>query len=1043
MSLAIDNAQTAQRNNNDSSADLTRAAKLTDEAVKDNTKAEDKKAAQPGPTDDLKEVPEIETSLPNVKVSGTDNGQGGEKTVTEQATAEMFDAIKKDIDDKKLSQDSPEAKLMRAFQAKSAVDDGYDLHGYVELKESGGSTYRESDIDPTKLNSSDVKELVDSDKLDKQIVDLMGDESITKRYQQSLTDTVDKLPKDTVNDLREKVESALFLDGDKKEPNTNFEKNIIALYDKGDDASREKAGKLIDSHFETLKVLDPEAHATRRQQLNTVLMTHEIDSKMADPSLVSDSEKAASVQDTISAIKSGVNGALNTGKFGTMTDDQVRALKVDLETFANRAETITERDLAKMFDAFTESGDQTKYSSLTEVLDDKVGDLKERDKESYNSFKKVASGMQTSGLLGSAAGMMSLISGISGMTRGDMTGTEKLAVARDFIGAASQTKDFATFGLTITNHLTNKFGDTGERKPQQMNAWSQASQWLGLDGDNFPDIWKPSSDVSSGGVTPDNASDASFHTAASHFSADQVATASDNIELRALDANGNTVQDGGNMPSQSVLEEMGKGTGGSGLDKETAVKAGKAFSRFVLGSGLDVVGGVMDLVTGAQKLKDADTELEKAGAGIGITNGALTTAFGLNSAISMVAPKSASLSGALSQISGIANASRILGVVTRFAGPALGVVGGVLGIVGGIISGLIIHNKMQKVTDEQGQFFKDLARDGVTKDDWGDKLEYARYASYMYGGRDSPDDKSIYEFQKDEWDHFKDTQSEDGSSLNRLAPYLHKDSDFSKQNLFEKFMNGQTTSQIGRYETSNEDARPWISTDMDVGKPSENSTDAYFEGKVAAEFDNNWFDEHSDDLSEVLRKWDDWNGDDKTVSTKDLIQLVNDPERSEAERNAAKFLLEDVKFRDALDGLDNGGRTDGKINNGNLDGWLGALGKGGLNDAQSDAATESLDSSTEGQGSFYNAHQTEIDTIAKHWDDWNGKDKIVSYEDLVEIKFDDSREESDRMAAAFLVENTEFFNALDGMDDSGKLDKKISTDDLRKWFTNANVNLSV
>ncbi|PZO67396.1 MAG: hypothetical protein DI498_03420 [Paracoccus denitrificans] len=1043
MSLAIDNAQTAQRNNNDSSADLTRAAKLTDEAVKGNDKAKDEKAAQSGPTDNLKEVPEIETSLPNVKVSGTDNGQGGEKTVTEQATAEMFDAIKKDIDDKKLSEDSPEAKLMRAFQAKSAVDDGYDLHGYVELKESGGSTYRESDIDPTKLNSSDVKELVDSDKLDKQIIDLMGDEAITKRYQQSLTDTVDKLPKDTVNDLKEKVESALFLDGDTKEPNSNFEKNIIALYDKGDDASREKAGKLIDSHFETLKILDPEAHATRRQQLNTVLMTHEIDSKMADPSLVSDSEKAASVQDTISAIKSGVNGALNAGKFGTMTDDQIRSLKTDLEVFQEKIKGLDKSDVANIFDALTQSGNETTQAGLVDKIDKHVGDLKAKNAEGYNSFKKVAAGMQSSGLLGSAAGMMSLMSGIAGMTRGDMTSTEKMAVARDFIGAASQTKDFATFGLTITNHLTNTFGSTGDQKPSEMKAWSQASQWLGLDGDNFPDIWKPSPDVSSGGVTPDNASDASFHTAATHFSADQVATASDNLELHALDANGNTVQDGGNMPSQSVLEEMGKGTGGSGLDKDTAVKAGKAFSRFVLGSGLDVVGGVMDLVTGAQKLKDADTELEKAGAGIGITNGALTTAFGLNSAISMVAPKSASLSGALSQISGIANASRVLGVVTRFAGPALGVIGGVLGVVGGIISGLIIHNKMQKVTDEQGQFFKDLARDGVTKDDWGDKLEYARYASYMYGGRDSPDDKSLFEFQKDEWDHFKDADAKDGSSLNRLAPYLHKDSDFSKQNLFEKFMNGQTTSQIGRYETKTDDARPWSDTHMDAGAPSEGTTTAYFEQKVAAEFNSTWYDERSDELSEVLRNWDSWNGSDKIVSAKDLTDVMNDTSRSDQERAAAKFLLEDVKFRDAVDGVGSGGKPDGKISNSDLNSWLSAIGKGGINEAQSQAATQALDESANGDEGFYGANRENIDRVAEHWDDWNGKDKIVSEKDLKKFAGDTSRGDEERAAAQFLLDERAFFNALDGMDDSGKLDGKISTDDLRKWFTNANVNLSV
>lgn len=82
----------------------------------------------------------------------------------------------------------------------------------------------------------------------------------------------------------------------------------------------------------------------------------------------------------------------------------------------------------------------------------------------------------------------------------------------------------------------------------------------------------------------------------------------------------------------------------------------------------------------------------------------------------------------------------------------------IFGVAGTLIAEAVEHAKLQKLTDSQGKFFKDLAAAGVTKDDWGDKLEYARYATYMYGGRDTPDDKSMFEYQSDEWKHFKETE---------------------------------------------------------------------------------------------------------------------------------------------------------------------------------------------------------------------------------------------------------------------------------------------
>lgn len=982
------------------------------------------------------DVPEIDVPLSDIKVSGTDNDAGGEKTVTEQASSAMFEKIQQEIKDGKLSDDSPEAKLMRTFQAKGALEDGYDYNAYVELIESGGSTYRDADIDPTKLNAKDAAELIDSEKVDEQMISLMGDKAITDRYQSSLDETISNLPKETVDDLKKQVEAELFVDGG-KEPNTNFEKSLIALYDKGDDASKDKAEKQIDTYFDTLKLLDPEAHATRRQEMNTFLMTHEIDKKMADPSLVSDEAKAASAQDVISVIKETVNGAIGAGKFGNLTDDQIKRVQSDIDTFGKKAENMAAGDLADMFDALNDNAGETDKNRLSNALDKDFNDLNDSKKENYGAFKKFATSLQSTGMLGAAGGMMSLMSGISGLTRGDMTSTEKLAAARDFIGAASQLKDFTTFGLNITNKLTNTFGSTGDQKPSEMKAWSTASQWLGLDGDNFPDIWKkPDADASG---TPDSESGDPI----AHQSAAAVETASGAIELQDIDADGRPVANSANLPDDAVMTELGNSTGNNKLDKDAALKAGKAFSRFVIGAGLDVTGGVLDIVTGAKKLKEADTALEKADAGLSIASGSMSTAFGLSSAISMVAPKAASMSGALAQIGNIATASRVIGIISRVASPAFAVVGGILGIIGGLISGAVVHNKLQKVTDEQGQLFKNWAKDGLAKEDWGDKLEYARYAGFMYGGREAPDDKSIYEYQKDEWEYFKDTPQKDGSSLNRIAPYLHKDHNFGEQNLFEKQMNGETSYQVGGRDRPKDNARPWSDTNLEIGAPEENSTTAFFEQKVADAFNGDWYDERSEKLGEVIKNWDNWNGKDSIVSVKDLRDIQADGGRSQSERDAATFLLEDVSFREAVDGIGSGGSPDDKISTGDMNQWLGAIGKGNVNDVLAESSAAGIDDLTGTDKSFYEENRETVDAIASHWDDWNGKDSIVSDKDLRKIAGNSKKSESERAAARFLLDNTAFFDALDGIDDSGKTDGKISSGDLRKWFQEGDIDLTI
>ncbi len=260
----------------------------------------------------------------------------------------------------------------------------------------------------------------------------------------------------------------------------------------------------------------------------------------------------------------------------------------------------------------------------------------------------------------------------------------------------------------------------------------------------------------------------------------------------------------------------------------------------------------------------------------------------------------------------------------------LGIVGSIFGIAGSLIAEAVNHKKMQKLTDSQGEFFKNLAEYGVTEADWGDKLEYARYASYMYGGRDAPDGESLFDYQTKEWEHFQETDDEKGSSLSRLAPYLHKDGDPGTENLWEKHLTGGTTQRTGKEHTSkNDDWRPWSDTDMEAGDKGLGTDELLWNSRRDAMmtfYGKDFFAEHQEEIKTIASAWDDWNGNDEIVSRDDLENIVDDEGRGDDERDAARILLDDDGFFGTLDSFQKGGDGDDKISTKDLNAWLETIG---------------------------------------------------------------------------------------------------------------------
>lgn len=737
-----------------------------------------------------------------------------DKTVGGQTAENFVQTIRDDIKSGKLKEDSDEAKIVKLMDAQAALDNGYDLYGYAEsINTGGGGTYRETDKTPTKLNGEDVKEMVDEDKLAKEISDLMGKEGIKDRYDTELQKSVGSLSEERLSEVREQVFPALFKDGT-RDANLNFEDYVIAMNDSGDPKKSEMAELDVDRYFESLRILEPDSYTARRQTFDQNMMTHQLNTYMEDPGKVSPENTESGLKATFTMVKAGINTMLGSLDKGDKTYDMYKKMKDEFDILDGHIAGLKPEDNSKISAAIRQAAASGDAQTIDKVVDAQLKGLSGNREETAGSLKKLLHSASSTGTLGAMSGTMSLVSGALQLANGggwkDMTSDQQIAAVRDLVGGLSWTNDFLKFGSNIVETLggTQKMDPAvgGDGKPEPK---IKATAWLGLLDENFPDIWGNKDTKADKLSTEIN---------------DRIAKSSET--LKSYDVTQFTPEELKEYEKtiQSIGEAMGvKDTPGSkptpdGTKPNTAVAAGRSFLRFMGGSGLDLTGGVMDIVSGARKLKNAKTALEKADAAFSLGAGASGTGMAIANTVSMFAPKGAHLAAKLAG-DVASTVVRGLAIGARVAGPVFAVAGLIFGVAGTLIAEAVEHAKMQKLTDSQGKFFKDLAAAGVTKEDWGDKLEYARYASYMYGGRDTPDDKSMFDYQSDEWKHFKETEDEKGSSLSRLAPYLHKDSDPDSKNLWEKFLAGGTSSS-GPHgsERHTDDWRPWGSTDMDTGK---------------------------------------------------------------------------------------------------------------------------------------------------------------------------------------------------------------------------------
>ncbi|MFB3302078.1 hypothetical protein [Pseudomonas sp. AMR01] len=775
--------------------------------VKEKTHTD--KAAPPDEPQDVQALRD-KYNIPTFGAEGLmDMELPNDKTVGGQTAENFVQAIRDDIKSGKLTEDSDEAKIVKLMDAQAALDSGYELYGYAESINLGSGTYRETDKSPTKLNGEDVKEMVDEDKLAKEISTLMGKEGIKDRYDAELKKSVGSLSEERLNEVREQVFPALFNDGT-RDANLNFEDYVIAMNDSGDPKKSETAELDVDRYFESLRILEPDSYTARRQTFDQNMMTHQLNTYMENPDKVSPENAESGLKATFTMVKGGINAALGGLDKGDKAYDMYKKMKDEIDILDGHIKGLTPEENKQIAAAVRLAAASGDPKAIDKVVDTQLKGLGANREATAGSLKTVLHTASSTGGLSAMAGTMNLVSGALQLANGggNMTDDQKIAAAKDLVSGLSFTNDFLKFGSNIVETLggTKAYDpavDTDGKGPPKIKA----TEWLGLIDENLPDIWGKKATEKSDALA------ASISTRVKESS-----ETLKNLDVGNLSADEVKEYD---SAAKALGEQMGvkdiPGKSNPASKSEIAIASGRSFLRFMGGAGLDLTGGVMDIVSGARKLKTAKTALEKTDAAFTLGSGASGTGMAIANTIAMFAPKGAHLAGKLAG-DVAATVVRGLAIGARVAGPVFAVAGVIFGVAATLIAEAVEHAKLQKLTDSQGKFFKDLAAAGVTKEDWGDKLEYARYATYMYGGRDAPDDKSMFEYQSDEWKHFKETEDEKGSSLARLAPHLHKDSDPDSKNLWEKFLAGGTSSS-GPHgsERHTDDWRPWGSTDMDAG----------------------------------------------------------------------------------------------------------------------------------------------------------------------------------------------------------------------------------
>jgi len=659
--------------------------------------------------------PEAELDVLNlgtgVKADPKDD-QSPELTVSELATQELLDKYRKGVQDGSIGKDDPRAQLVRALEAQAAYQNGRGLTGYEEDPGFFGGTWRVFDDHQTQLSSADMHDIIDGPKLQERISTLFSDPGVTADYKASMDGAINRIPnKDAVK------QKLLDLTA-----NPDY---VTYLKDLQKQGKAHEAQQDLSDTLTALSLFDPDAATKAAQNIQADGLTSDLNDLISDPGKVSDENKELATKDLFGLLKSVLKGELL---------DLPRRTQETIEKFLEeglgdkKKSSAVSKALAELGEAYKTHGSISEADIKTALSKPYVA-IADR-----GQLGEVFNALNSKGVLGSMGAGVSLFSGIYQLAGngGKLAETplQRLAIAKDFLSFAGAGSHFVKLGDAIAD-LVGKGGMV---------------DFLGLDK-TLPEIWGKDKAPTMVDVRDPKLSDAmkTKISSALDITPDISSVLGDGA---GTFADAEKVQGG-------ITQRLDDAVTGAGGAKLGAGKAGKIAGSVikVLGPASDVVGGFADIVLGAFTIKsgiESGDPLAKAAGGLQIAAGAFGASAGVLGAAALVGAGSAA----------------------ALTGPFF-LVGVVLAVIGGVIGFFVDHNKKQKASEKENDWYRDLAADGLLQGDWGDKVEYLHYSLHEYGEREAPPDDSLFRFQSAEWQHFDDTPQHDGSSSNRLDDELH------------------------------------------------------------------------------------------------------------------------------------------------------------------------------------------------------------------------------------------------------------------------------
>ncbi|NWA70282.1 hypothetical protein [Pseudomonas reactans] len=638
-------------------------------------------------------------------------------SVSELATTQLIDTYREGVKNGSIPKDDPRAKLVRALEAQAAYQNGHGITGYEEAKRPFNTTWREFDDKQTELTSADMHDIIDGKAVQKQIGELFNDPTVQADYKSKMDEAINKLP--NKDEIKQKLLDLT--------ANPDY---VLYLKDLQSQGKTFEAQKDLSDTLTSLSLFDPEAASKAAQNIQADGLTTDLNAILSDPSKISDENKELATKDLFGLLKGVLKGNVL---------DLPRRTQETLEKFLNEGLQGKEKSAA-VTKALEELGAAyQKNGAISEA------DLKTALSKPYipvadrGMLGEVFNTLNSKGILGSLGAGVSLFSGIYQLVgKGGKLGetpAQRMTIAKDFLSFAGGSSHFVRLGDKIGEAL----GKGG------------LVDFLGLDK-TLPEIWGKA------GMQEPN-----FEFRVSELPSEvksKIATALDAVPDSQYDGIAKMFGDGDKAVTEAtegLATHLDDGLAAAGAAKLGASKSAKIAGSVikVLGPATDIAGGFADIVLGALAIKSGVKDkdpLAQAAGGLQVAGGAFGASAGVLGA--------AALFGA--------------GTAAALTGP-LFLVGVVLAVVGGIIGYFVDHNKKQKATEKENDWYRDLAGDGLLQDNWADKVEYAHYEIHHYGGRDAPTDDSIFRFQQSEWEHFDETPQKGGSSSNRLDGGLHKD----------------------------------------------------------------------------------------------------------------------------------------------------------------------------------------------------------------------------------------------------------------------------